>query len=271
MRIAINPLQWRVPQSDELLGQLRQAGFDAVQTELEGRSAEEYRRLLDRHGLSPAPGYFEAPLSTFPLTLDVRSRARQFAVGHAELGLTEACLADVLHPDRGDAPPSRHCPLAAYGIVRIVQAIEEIASIWSAFGVTACVHNHVGSYIQTEDELDRVMRGTKAAFCPDTGHLAWAGIDPLEAVERYLTRVRVIHLKDLSAKVMAKASARGWDYERTVRAGLWQEPGHGDLDLLPIADLVREDAAWMVIEVDRSAATPFESALRCASWVHALA
>jgi inosose dehydratase len=271
MRLAINPLQWQAPQSDELLEQVREAGFDAVQAELDGRTAAEYRLLLDRHELTPAPGYFSAPLSTFPLAPQVRTRARLFAEDHAELGLSEACLADDLHPDRTGAPPSRHTPLPAYALVRIVEAIEEIASIWSEFGVAACVHNHVGSHIETEDELDRVMRATSAALCLDTGHLAWASADPLGVARRYETRIRMLHLKDLRADVLAHASTSGWDYDATVRAGLWQEPGHGDLDLWPVADLVRDAAAWMIIEVDRSTVSPVESARRCASWAQARA
>jgi len=271
MRVAINPLQWDAPQSDQVLDQLREVGFDAVQAELEGRSADEYRRRLDRHELSPAPGYFEAPLSRFPLTPEVRSHARRFAAEHAELGLTEACLADELHPDRVGTPPSRHTPLPAYSLVRIIEAIEEITAIWSEFGVTACVHNHVGSYIETEDEVDRVLRATRSAFCPDTGHLAWAGVDPLQIIDRHQARVRALHLKDLSRSVVEEASARGWDYQTTVRAGLWREPGYGDLDLWPIVDLVRGGAAWMIIEVDRSTVAPVESARRCASWLHARA
>jgi len=271
MRVAINPLQWGAPQSDAILEQLREAGFDAVQAELEGRSPDEYRRLLDRHELSPAPGYFDAPLSRFPLTAEVRSNARRFAAEQAELGLTEACLADELHPERVGRPPSRHASPPAYSIVRIIEAIEEITAIWSEFGVTACVHNHVGSYVQTQDELERVLRGTSAAFCPDTGHLTWAAANPLQIVESYQTRVRVLHLKDLSRSVVAEGSRRGWDYDTTVRAGLWQEPGYGDLDLWPIVELARGAATWMIIEVDRSTVTPLESARRCASWLHARA
>jgi inosose dehydratase len=156
-------------------------------------------------------------------------------------------------------------------LVRIVEAVEEIAGIWREFGLTACVHNHVGSYIETEDELDRVMRASSAALCPDTGHLAWAAADPLQVTSRYQARVRMLHLKDLSDDVLSTASTCGWDYDTTVQRGLWREPGHGDLDLVPVIEVVRDFAAWMIIEVDHSIVSPAESARRCATWAHARA
>jgi inosose dehydratase len=269
MRVAINPLQWEEPQSDAVLAEVRKAGFCAVQAELNGRRAEKYRELLVRHDLNPAPGYFSAPLASFPLTAEIKARAKRFAEEQAALGLMEACLADDLSVARTVAPPARHVHPPQHVTRRIVAAIKTIASIWSSVGVTACVHNHVGSYIQTEAEIDAVMRRTTAALCPDTGHLAWAGMDPLAIVQRYGARVRMIHVKDISTTVRAQGSALGWDYEATVGAGLWHEPGHGDLDLWPVVDAVRGKASWMIIEVDRSTLPPMDSARRCAGWLHA--
>jgi hypothetical protein len=44
-------------------------------------------------------------------------------------------------------------------------------------------------------------------------------------------RVNYVHVKDVSASAVAKGQADGLNYAETVLAGVWIEPGLGDLDL----------------------------------------
>ncbi|MGW4079579.1 hypothetical protein ACWELB_39945 [Streptomyces asiaticus] len=60
-------------------------------------------------------------------------------------------------------------------------------------------------------------------------------------------------------------------YQQTVRAGLWGEPGRGELDLVDIiGNLPTGFDAWLMAEVDRPDITdPYESAVASARWMHA--
>jgi inosose dehydratase len=66
-------------------------------------------------------------------------------------------------------------------------------------GVRCAVHPHVGSLVESREEIARVMDGTdpRAFFlAPDTGHLAAAGCDPVEIFKSYRDRIVHAHFKD---------------------------------------------------------------------------
>jgi inosose dehydratase len=107
-------------------------------------------------------------------------------------------------------------------------------------------HHHMGTRVQTVAEIERLLDGTDVAMLLDTGHLAAAGGDPVQAMRDWGTRVRHIHLKDVSNAVVAHA--RDWD--DAWRSGAFCELGTGDVDLPALfAALVGYDG-WIVVEQD---------------------
>ncbi|MFF1568073.1 sugar phosphate isomerase/epimerase family protein [Streptomyces sp. NPDC058293] len=86
---------------------------------------------------------------------------------------------------------------------------------------------------ETRHVLDTVNPGV-LVFGPDMGHLAWAGADPAALIRAYADRVTGIHVKDFRGDIADRGKAEGWDYRRTVLAGLWAEPGHGTNDITQV-------------------------------------
>jgi inosose dehydratase len=167
-------------------------------------------------------------------------------------------------PARGaDSDPARLRVLAG--------ALDAVGRALLAEGVTLCLHPHVGSWIEVEEEIETVLSLTDpelVALGPDSGHLAWAGVDPAAFVARHAPRVRALHVKDVRLDVARAPQLRDADYRTVVTAGLWAEPGRGDLDLLRVLESVDADFdGWAIVEVDRPAAgSPFESARVSAVW-----
>src|SRR5262249_36614655 len=192
----------------ELAPESRDAGFGAVPAQPEaGQSVDDYQAALAEAVLAPAPGYFSAQLSDRAGLAGIRRAAGRFAAEQAELGLTEACLADDLQPERIATSPRRHEPVKEAAFAQVLETVEEIARVWLQFGLTACVHNRVGSFIESEEEVDWVLASTSVSFCPHTGHLAWAGAEPLTVVSRHADRVRSIHFKDVDLAVVEAGEA----------------------------------------------------------------
>jgi inosose dehydratase len=286
MKVAINPLQWFelapdgveqfAPSSQaELFRAVRASGFNAVSGDLApGQDPRAYWQMLADARLAPAPGYFSAQLGNRDDVTAILASARRFADVQRALGLDEACLADDLHPERTDFPPTRHRALTSETLERVVSTINEISAIWADFGVTPCVHNHVGSYIETEDEIEYVLAETDpdlVAFCPDTGHMGWADVDPVKLTAQHQDRIRVAHLKDISAAVRAEGSANNWDYGGFVKAGIWQEPGRGSLDLTSVMNTLLARDCWVIAEIDHSNLEAIRSAQTCAEWISVVA
>ena len=228
-----------------------------------------YRQLLAGAGLEPAPGYFSLPLAAG--RRHYLEAARSVADEHAQLGLTEIFLSVRMVEER-IAVPARGTPAGAPPPTSIAAALNEIGALMSEADVTPCLHPHVGSWIETEDEIEEILSLTDpdlVALGPDTGHLAWVGVDPVEFVKRHTRRVRGLHLKDMRLEVAREPDLRTADYRTVIAAGLWAEPGRGDLDLIGVLEtLAPAFDGWVIVEVDRpSAGSPFESASVSAEWI----
>lgn len=154
---------------------------------------------------------------------------------------------------------------------RVRDLLAETAGIIRAEGITPAFHPHVGTWAETEEETRFVLDTVDASvlgFGPDMGHLAWAGADAAQLVRDYADRVASVHIKDLDLNLAAQAREAGWDYRRTVKAGLWSEPGHGNADIEGFVDALPDGFdGWLIIEVDRGAQpTPEESVRKCGEW-----
>src|ERR671913_11436 len=67
----------------------------------------------------------------------------------------------------------------------MVEQLNALAAVARRHGVQPVVHPHVGAYIEFEDEIERLVADTDLDLTLDTGHLAYARIDPAAMIERY--------------------------------------------------------------------------------------
>ncbi|WP_270888798.1 sugar phosphate isomerase/epimerase family protein [Pedococcus sp. 5OH_020] len=281
--VALNLLPWAL-QADgtfafslaDLPGALRQAraaGFEAVMADVpEHLSSAAYLLLLHDHGVRPAPGYFSVDCSPDASVAPLVERAARHAGQQAELGLSESFVAAAMSPERLRRPAVG----AAFDLGRlgaVVDQLGRVAEVMAGEGVRACLHPHVGSWVETEHETRAVLDGIAPgllAFGPDTGHLFWAGMDPAAMVSDYAERVAAVHLKDVHSAAARRARTAGSDYvSATVRDRLWTEPGRGDVPIVRFLEALPPDfTGWHIVEVDvPDGGTPLESARRSAAWV----
>jgi inosose dehydratase len=118
---------------------------------------------------------------------------------------------------------------------RLGSGLDTVVDLAAQHGLEASYHPHLGTIVESPDELDRLMERTRIGFCPDTAHLAAGGGDPAELIRRYGQRLRHVHLKDLSRQT-----------------GEFLPLGAGDLDLADIVRAVSETGydSWLVVELD---------------------
>ncbi len=122
----------------------------------------------------------------------------------------------------------------------------------------AVFHPHVGTFVETRSEIERLCELTDAALvglCPDTGHLAYAGIHPEDIFHDYASRIGYVHLKDVDGAKLEAVRSQGIDFVAAVRMGLFVELGTG---IVPIDDIMRalretQYAGWLVVEQDAPA------------------
>lgn len=127
------------------------------------------------------------------------------------------------------------------------------------YHLKAALHNHLGTLIENQEELDRFMKECpQAALLLDIGHLAAAGGDVCGTIERYYDRLAAVHFKD----VFIKDEAIGLDnWSQRLR---FCELGGGNraglVDWQGAAELLRKKnyRKWVLIEHDTHLREPLE-------------
>src|SRR5437588_733629 len=122
-------------------------------------------------------------------------------------------------------------------------------------GLRAAYHPHVGTYVETRAEVDRLCALTDPALlglCPDTGHLAYAGADPEAVFVDYAPRIWYVHLKDIDAARLQQVRAERLDFAAAVRRGLFVPLGEGMVDMERIFGALRASNynGWVIVEQD---------------------
>ena len=280
MKFAINPLQWSAgpdgmldgslsPARAELHDRVAASGFTAISVNVPGDvGVDAYARELADAGLTPAPGYFNFMTADSDGVATAVERAKTMAAAHAQLGLDVIYLADDGNETRIAEPAEgSHFDQARFDTV--VGNIATVAAAITAEGLTPAFHQHIGTWVESEREVRGLLDAVGAdilSLGPDTGHLTWAGIDPVAFVTEYRDRVVSLHLKDVHAVKLDGATGSYFD---RVRDGLLTEPGRGDVDNdAVLAALPHEFDGWVIIEVDQpDGLSADESARLSAEWV----
>ena len=122
----------------------------------------------------------------------------------------------------------------------------------------------MGAMIRDAEDADWLMEGSDGALSLlfDTGHLHFAGADPLAVLERWGHRVRHVHFKDVRQPVMDRATEGDWSFLDAV-AGVFTVPGdaEGAIDFAAVTDRLAAMVydGWIVVEAeqDPAKAPPF--------------
>ncbi len=142
-------------------------------------------------------------------------------------------------------------------------------AVFDATGVKTVFHHHGAGFVETPYEIELFLKHTDPnliGLCLDTGHYAFGGGDPVEALKKHQDRIWHVHYKDFDANVVTQAKEKGWDYFHMVQHGVFCELGKGSVDFASLTTTLREQnySGWIVVEQDilPGMGSPFESAKR---------
>jgi inosose dehydratase len=141
----------------------------------------------------------------------------------------------------------------------MLAGLNELGAMAAAEGARLCYHPHMGTGVQTQEEAERLLAGTDPGavhLLLDTGHLTWAGGDPVALVRSHGERVAHVHLKDLREEVIGRVRRGNLSFEEALRAGVFTVPGDGTLDFRAILRALagRGYQGWLVVEAEQDPA-----------------
>ncbi len=257
-RIAAAPISWGVSEVpgwgyqvgvETVLGDIATLGLAATEYGPAGflpEDAEQCRAALAAHGLTAVGGF--VPVVLHDAAHDPLPELEPFFERSAVTGANVLVLAAASGVDGYE----NRRELTDDEWTVLLGNLDRIVARATAAGVTATVHPHIGTLIETAEHVDRVVAGSSAGLCLDTGHLVAAGSDPAAVVAAHAHRVRHVHLKDVDAVLGPQVASGERGFADAITDGLFTVLGTGSVDVGGIISTL-EDAGydgWYVLEQD---------------------
>lgn len=286
IKLGIAPIAWTNDDMPDLgsentfeqcVSEMALAGFEGCEVGNKyPKDTAELKKALDMRGLQIANQWF----SSFVLTQPMEKVEKDFiaqceflkAMGAKRIGASEQSFS---------IQGQMNTPVFDAKYVmndgewdKFAKGMNRLGDIANSMGIKLVYHHHMGTVVQTAEEIDRMMDMTdpdKFALLYDTGHLAYCGQDYLAVLKKYAKRIAHVHLKDVRPEVVEKVKKEKLSFLQGVRAGAFTVPGDGCIDFAPVFDELDKSGyeGWMIVEAeqDPAKANPLEYALKARDYI----
>ncbi|MFB4212711.1 myo-inosose-2 dehydratase [Shouchella sp. JSM 1781072] len=158
----------------------------------------------------------------------------------------------------------------------LCKGLDVLGGIARSYGLKLAYHSHLGTVVQTKQEVDQLMKGTKpecVGLLYDTGHTFISDGDGhyIDLLETFFDRINHVHFKDVRSGIMSTCEQSGLSFRQSFIKGIFTVPGDGCIDFEPIFSRLIEGGyqGWIVVEAeqDPEIAHPLEYALRAKNYI----
>ena len=269
LRIGINPITWSNDDLPELggetplgtcLAEAREAGYAGIELGNKfPRASAVLRPVLDRHGLALISGWYSARLLERTATEEIRALEPHLRL-LSEMGSAVMVFAETTGSVAGERgrPVSRRPRLSEADWPRFAERLTAVADHLAVRGVRMAYHHHMGTVVESEAEIDRLMRSTgeSVGLLLDTGHLAYAGADPVAVAKRHVSRINHVHCKDVRSDVLTRVRKADRSFLDAVVEGVFTVPGDGAVDFAGVLGTLKAARyqGWLVVEAEQDPA-----------------
>ncbi|WP_313639028.1 myo-inosose-2 dehydratase [Paenibacillus sp.] len=286
VKLAIAPIAWTNDDMPELgkdntfeqcISEMALAGFQGSEVGNKyPRSPEQLHRALGLRGLEIASAWFSAYLTVRPYeeTAEAFRAHRDFL--HA-MGAKVIVVSEQGRSIQGqmDTPLFANKPVFTEAEwVTLANGLSGLGRLAAEKDMTLVYHHHMGTGIQTGAEIAQLMKLTEpseVSLLFDTGHLAFAGENPLEVLREHLPRIKHVHLKDIRAEVTQRVMQDQLSFLQAVKAGAFTVPGDGCISFEEIFSELAQHSytGWFVVEAeqDPALADPLEYAIKARRYI----
>jgi inosose dehydratase len=269
VRIGVNPLSWMNDDLPSLGGEtpLSVALTEGKQIGYEGfelgnkfpREPKALSALLAQYDLSLVSGWYSGQLAK-------RSAQEEIDAVGPHLELLAKCGAKVMvYGEVADT--IQGSPIALSKRPRFLndaqwetyaRRLDQFAAYTLSQGVRVAYHHHMGAYVESPADIDRLMSltGADVGLLFDTGHVTFGGGDPIAVLDKHIDRVCHVPCKDVRTPVIRQARHGDWTFLQSVINGAFSVPGDGGVDFeTVIGRLARHGyQGWLVVEAEQDPA-----------------
>ncbi len=256
--------------AETILDEMARLGYEGSQLGSTFPKGDALLEALRSRGLRIAENYAGIPCTVEGPTPDALERGRaslaKLHVAEGDVLVAALNLAPERIPVAARAKEPGTPRLTAEGRVRLARLLEQLARETVELGHSLAFHNHLGTYVETPDELDALLDATDpdlVGSCLDVGHYLAGGGDPVAALRTYGDRVRHVHLKDVAAEPLRRLqTGEVAGFLDGLRERIFTEIGSGLLDVSGVLQALseRDYRGWIMVEQDTTWRPPSESA-----------
>ena len=266
-RVAGAPISWGVCEvpgwghqlpPEQVLSEMRALGLSATELGPVGFLPEDPDRkaeLLRAYGLAAVAEF--VPVVVHDSTADPAAVLDAALDGLVASGAGVVVLAASTGLQGYDERPV----LDAAGWQRVATTLDALSERAAERGITAALHPHVGTMVETRDDIERVLTTSSVPLCLDTGHALIGGADPVALARDAADRIRHVHLKDVDRTWAARVRGGETSYSDAVAAGMYRPLGDGQVDVAAIVGSLEAAGyqGWYVLEQDTVVTDPSTS------------
>jgi inosose dehydratase len=155
-------------------------------------------------------------------------------------------------------------------MVRDAQALVE-----GEYGLKLSFHPHIGTAVERERQIDRLLAETHIDLCFDTGHHAFWKQDPLAYMDRVFPRIAYMHLKNVDGAVRQRVLDGQLSIADSYGAGVMCPLPDGVVDIQAVMRLLEERSFIGPVVVEQDVAnyateTPLQLAARNLAYMHTI-
>ena len=282
--LGVHPINWSNDDFKDLGGdipletcfqQMQEAGYNGTEVGNKyPKDPVELSALMQQYQLRLIGGWHSTYLAETDFAVEEK-RFLQFLNFLKAMDASVIIVAECSHAVHGDeSAPLRFGPdkidILEDQWEKVYEGLDKLARLGAEAGLPVVYHHHMGTVVQSEEALDSLMAHTKELkLLFDTGHLAFAGIDPGSVLERYKDRIAHVHLKNIRPEIVRRVRQEGLSFGQAVRAGVYTVPGDENtedpgVDYPPLLEELSHHGypGWYVIEAeqDPAIANPLEYA-----------
>jgi inosose dehydratase len=285
--IASAPVSWGIMESVEppseypysrVLDEIAKAGYAGTELGPYGflpSDAAKLREELDKRSLTLCSAFVAIPLGNRAAHGDGLAQVLTTARLVSVVGCRLLILSDAISAERsavaGHRDKANRLSWRAAEWKDVFSAVRAVLDSCREFGVSVAFHHHVGTHVETPEEVDRLLTSfspSDLGLCLDTGHCTYGGGEPAQLLGRYADRIRCVHFKDIDGERLENARRQRLDFYEAVRQGVFAPLGQGVVNFAKILVLLSgcSFSGWIVVEQDvlaggASAANPFMNAV----------
>jgi len=266
IKLGMSPISWTNDDLPELggettletcLSETLEAGF--IGTELGGKfpkNKNELKSVLAKNNLKLISGWYSGTL----INNDIESEIVRIT---PQLNLFKDVKASVIVygetfntvQNKIEIPLNKRPKLNQYDINEYGIKLTKLAEHCAEQGVPLTFHHHMGTAVESEDEINKVMlsTGKDVGLLLDTGHLYFAEGSYKNILSKFGDRINHVHTKDIRLNILKTINKSKDSFLNCVLKGVFTVPGDGVIDYEDFISRLFDTGyeGWIVVEAEQ--------------------